>query len=330
MVMEKCNVAIVGCGLAGVATAVAIQRAGHCATVLEQASGVTEVCDCLLGIKTKDRKTLTSLQVGAGIQLPPNCTRILQKWGILSTIELYATKPSNIILRAYKDGQILFKRHAPALAPQLFQPPHLFLHRAKFLEILVQEAVRLGVAFRFDATVTSIDFERARIRLLNGDGDEYDLILGADGSKSVCRGLLFGHSHGPQLSGEVAYRVMVPVKAIGEDEDLSVFTEDSDVSCWMGPDAHVVCYRLKEEDMVNVVLVGPNESPAFTDGAHSEQQEMEAQLANWDPRLQKILRLAKTVLKRRLQGSHEMASWSQPDGKFALVGDACHTSLPTL
>ena len=169
------------------------------------------------------------------------------------------------------------------------------------------------------------------IQLLNEkEEDAYDVVFVADGSNSACRGLLFGDSHGPQLSGEVAYRVMVPVKEVGEDKDLSVFAEDSDVSCWMGPDAHVVCYRLKEENIVNVVVVGPDDFPASAEGAHSEQQEMEARFANWDPRLQKLLRLAKTVLKRRVQGSHEMASWSHPDGKFALVGDACHTTIPTL
>ena len=123
---------------------------------------------------------------------------------------------------------------------------------------------------------------------------------------------------------------MVSVKEVEEDKELSVFAKDSDVSCWMGLDAYVVCYRLEKEDMMNVVLVGPNEFPLFTDSAHSEQQEMEARFANWDPRLQKLPRLGKTVLKRRLQGSHEIASWSHPDGKFALVGDACHTMLPTL
>lgn len=282
-------------------------------------------------INTKKGKGLNFPQVGAGIQLPPNCTRIFEKWGVLSTIESYATSPSNITLRSYKDGQVLFKRSARVHAQGTLQAPHLFLHRADLLKCLVEEALRLGVTFRFDATVRRIDFGKATTQLLDDEEeDAYDVIFGADGSQSVTRGLLFGNSHGPQLSGEVAYRVMVPVEEVEEDKELSVFAKDSDVSCWMGPDAHVVCYRLEKEDMVNVVLVGPDQLPAFTDSAHSEEQEMEARFANWDPRLQKLLRLAKTVLKRRLQGSHEMASWGHPDGKFALVGDACHTTLPTL
>lgn len=190
--------------------------------------------------------------------------------------------------------------------------------------------MRLGVAFHFNAAVTKIDFEKARILLSDGKEYGYDVIFGADGSKSVCRGLAFGELLGPQFSGDVAYRLMVPVCDVKEDEELSIFLEGSDVSCWMGPDAHVVCYRLKEESMLNVVLVGPYDSSALGDGTHSDLQEMEALFANWDPRLHKLLRLAKTVLKRRLQGSHLMASWNHPDGKFALIGDACHTTLPTL
>lgn len=328
--MEKCNVGIVGCGLGGVATAVAIQRAGHHVTILEQANGVNEVCNDLPRIQTYHGKKLTSLQVGAGIQLPHNCTRILKNWGILSTVQLYATLPSNVVLRAYKDSRVLFKRQNPAIADNVHGTPHLLLHRANFLKTLFEEAKRLGVVFQFGAIVTSIDFEQAKIRLLDGGECAYDVIFGADGSKSVCRELLLGKLHGPQLSGDVAYRIMIPASEVKADEELSAFTEGSDISCWMGPDAHAVCYRLKEENMVNVVLVGPYNSSASGDGACSDRQEMEALFANWDASLQKLFRLAETVLKRRLQGSHEVTSWIHPNGKFALVGDACHTTLPTL
>ena len=276
------------------------------------------------------KKGLTSPQVGAGIQLPYNCTRVLKKWGILSRIESYATRPSSVILRAYKDGRVLFKRNTPALAEGMCETPHLLLHRAKFLKTLVEEAIRLGVVFRFGATVTMIDFEEVKIHLWDGETYKYDVIFGADGSKSVCRALLFGESHGPQLSGDVAYRIMIPVSEVEKDNELSAFVESHDISCWMGPDAHVVCYRLQEESMLNVVLVGPHDSSALGGSAHSDKEEMEALFSDWDHRLQKLFGLAETVLKRRLQGSHEMASWSHPSGKFALVGDACHTTFPTL
>lgn len=188
--------------LAGVANAIAIQRAGHRATILEQASGANEVGDGLHKIRPDYSIRLTSTQVGAGIQLPSNCTRILNKWAILSTIELYATRPSNVILRGYKDGGTLFRKHTPAPVPCIFEPPHLFLYRAEFLRILVEEAVRLGVAFRFNAAVTKIDFEKAKILLSDGKEYGYDVIFGTNGSKSVCRELAFGESLGPQLSGD--------------------------------------------------------------------------------------------------------------------------------
>ena len=276
------------------------------------------------------RKKLIPPKIGAGIQLPYNCTRVLNKWGILSTVELYATRSSKIILRAYKDSRVLFKRHAPAIAGGTYETPHLLIHRARFLSTLVEEAIRLGVIFRFSATVTMIDFEEAKIRLLDGKEYKYDVIFGADGSKSVCRALLFGDSHGPQLSGDVAYRIMVPVSEVEKDSELCGFIESPDVSCWMGPDAHVVCYRLQEESTFNIVLVGPYDPSPSGDSGHSDKQEIEALFADWDHRLHKLFRLAKTVLRRRLQGSHEMTSWSHSGGKFALVGDACHTSLPTL
>ena len=82
--------------------------------------------------------------------------------------------------------------------------------------------------------------------------------------------------------------------------------------------------------MVNIVIVGPYSRSVNDADAQSERQEVRDLLATWNPRLQKLLELSTGILKRRLQGSHRMESWSHPGGKFVLVGDACHTSLPTL
>ena len=207
---------------------------------------------------------------------------------------------------------------------------HLLIHRGELIRIFVAEAKKLGVSIQLASRITGIDYERPSIHFMDRVRADYDAIFGADGSKSFCRSLLFGDFCGPQLSGDVAYRMTVPVETVASEGTLSTFVEDSGVSCWMGPDAHAVCYQLKESGIVNVVLIGPY-NPSLNDAnAQSERQEVRDLLAAWDPRLQKLLELSTSILKRRLQGSHRMESWSHPGGKFVLVGDACHTSLPTL
>ncbi len=235
------------------------------------------------------------------------------------------------MLRTYGDGSLLCEAHLPQLVEGADETSHLLIHRGELIRILVAEARKIGVCIQLASRVTGIDFERPSIQFMDTGRLDYDVVFGADGSKSLCRSLLFGDSCGPQLSGDVAYRMTVPVETIASDKTLSPFVEDSSVNCWMGPDAHAVSYQLKESGMVNIVLVGPyNPSVNPDDDAQSDRQDVEDLLARWDPRLRRLLGLSTCILKRRLQGSHEMETWSHPGGKFVLVGDACHTSLPTL
>ena len=62
----------------------------------------------------------------------------------------------------------------------------------------------------------------------------------------------------------------------------------------------------------------------------ADLQEMRAFFAGWDPKLRALLGLVQGTTKWRLLNNEEMESWSHPKGKFALLGDACHASLPYL
>ena len=197
----------------------------------------------------------------------------------------------------------------------------------------MNEAIRLGVLFQFGLEVTSIDFEKPAIQFSNNGGKfcSFDVIFGADGINSVCRRLLFGDIISTRFSGDTAYRLIIPVGDIEGDEKLLQFLAGFDVSCWMGPSGHVVCYRLKAGSLLNVVLVGPDNTDRSSDAAvQSDKQVIQTIFREWDPCLHSMFQLANKVLKTRLNDSHEMASWSHSDGKFALVGDACHASLPFL
>lgn len=231
-----------------------------------------------------------------------------------------------MVLRAYRDGDVLYKRKLNV--GRTLDTPHLLTHRADFLGALAQEAVRLGVLIQFNSTVARIDFSKPAIELLGHGEVEYDAIFGADGQKSFCRDTLLGYPDPPQLSGDLAYRIVIPVSEMDHDKELVGLLESFDISCWMGPHAHVVCYQLKE--LFNVVLIAPDSSSVTLDGAKTDMQEIEAILSDWDAQLRRLFQLAKGVLKRRLWSSLEMTNWSHPNSTFALIGDACHVSTPHL
>ena len=269
-------------------------------------------------------------QIGAGIQIPPNSTRILKRWGLLDKIEAVSVRPSDFILRSYRDGRVLSKQNMIPHAERQYGVPYLHIHRADYHRILVAEAERLGVTVILNSTVIMIDFENPSVRLKNKQDFYADLILGADGLKSTCRESLLGHSSPPCLTGDLAYRIIVKASDMRKHPDLRELAEKPAINYWMGPDAHAVCYLLKGGDLYNIVLICPDNLPEKVTTAKADVQEMQDFFEKWDPKLRTLLGLVQETSKWRLQNSNEMKTWSHPSGKFALLGDACHATLPYL
>lgn len=208
--------------------------------------------------------------------------------------------------------------------------PYLHIHRADYHKILLREAIRLGVKVLLDSTVTGVDFEVPAIHLKGKPDFHADVILGADGLKSACREALLGHPDPPRLTGDLAYRIIVKAEDMKKHAELSEFLEHPCINYWMGPDAHAVCYFLQGGGLYNIVLICPDNLPEKVNIENANLEEMRTFFENWDPRLKVILGLVQETKKWRLQNSEEMKTWCHPSGKFALLGDACHATLPYL
>ncbi|KAK5236506.1 hypothetical protein LTR47_002457 [Exophiala xenobiotica] len=311
MAKPQLHVAVIGAGLGGLAAAIGMTRSGHRVTLLEQAPELGEV--------------------GAGIQIPPNTTRILARWGILPAIEKVSVRPNNIIMRSYRDGKILSSQPLIPVCEDVYGYPYLHIHRADYHKILVEEARKCGVDIQLDSYVTGIDFERPAVHVKNrSEPFLCDLIIGADGLKSVCREALLGRSDPPYLTGDLAYRITVPAEAMKAHPLLTDLAAVPNLNIWLGPDSHVVCYLLRGDNLYNIVIASPDNLPELVNQQKADLEEMHAMFRNWDPKLRALLDLCKETSKWRLQNSREMRSWCHPSGKFTLLGDACHATLPYL
>lgn len=215
-------------------------------------------------------------------------------------------------------------------AEERYGVPYLHIHRADYHKILVAEAERLGVSIRLGSTVTKIDFEKPSLHLKDKPEFHADIIFGADGLKSVCREALLGHSDPPHLTGDLAYRIIVKAEDMKKHPDLVDLAEKPAINYWMGPDGHAVCYLLKGGGLYNIVLICPDNLPEMVNTAKADVQEMRDFFKDWDPKLKALLGLVQETSKWRLQNSEEMESWSHSSGRFALLGDACHATLPYL
>jgi salicylate hydroxylase len=269
-------------------------------------------------------------QVGAGIQIPPNSSQILKRWKLLDKVQAASVRPVDFILRSYRDGKVLSRQNVLPYTEERYGAPYLHIHRADYHRILLQEAQRLGVEIRLGSTVTGINFVKSSASIKDKPDFVADVIIGADGLKSVCREALLGRPDPPHTTGDLAYRIIVKVEDMKKHRALWELFDPPCINFWMGPNAHAVCYLLQGGSLCNIVLIRPDNLPDSVNMARADLQEMLDFFKDWDPRLRTLLGLVQETRKWKLRNSQEMQSWSDLHGRLVLLGDACHATLPYL
>lgn len=315
------SILIVGAGLAGLATAISLAQAQpgcrHKITILEDAPALAPI--------------------GAGLQLTPNATRLLSRWGLLNDIEAFGAEPRRLAVHRYSSGEILVEddRFSENIRKRFPGAPFIDVHRGHLQLTMVRRAQELGVEVIMNAKVLDIDFEGeadARVRVTTGSGKQYlaDLLVGADGIRSRCREALVHRPDPPLPTGDLAYRIILTLDQLGEDEELGRWVAHPEVHFWIGPHSHVVGYSVRRGQMFNLVLLCPDDLPADIDRQKGELQEMKSLFSGWDPVLKRFLDKVDRVDKWKLMHRTELDRWVSNSGNLVLVGDACHPMLPYL
>ncbi|KAH7405690.1 hypothetical protein DE146DRAFT_420738 [Phaeosphaeria sp. MPI-PUGE-AT-0046c] len=311
---RELDIVIIGAGLSGLAAAVQCAISGHSVTVLEGAKELAEI--------------------GAGLQLTPNATKLLQAWGVLETIKDQVCEPKTLTVHSYK-GKIL--AHEDGFDQNMrrkYNAPFADCHRVDLQQALVKRAEELGVDVVLNAKVSKIDFgssqgSEATITTEAGQGYVADLVVGADGLWSTCRSVMLGQRDPPLPTGDLAYRIVLKIEQI-HDPKLREMVQTPGCRFWAGPDAHAVAYSMRGGNMYNVVLLVPDdleEGVARTSGSVNEMKEL---FEGWDPVLTQLLACVSQVDKWKLMHRSELASWVNPQSNLVLIGDSCHPMLPYL
>ena len=175
----------------------------------------------------------------------------------------------------------------------------------------------------------TVNLSASQLELGTGESYAADLIIGADGEHSICRESLLGHGDPPLSSSDVIYPLAIPAYSVAAH--LPAIIDPPCVHTWYGLNSHAVCYQLLKNGIFNIILTLPESEGAATIGSRpADLDAIRNQCKEWDPRFQQLLNLAESSLKWTLLQTKELETWTHHSGRFILVGDSAHATLPYL
>lgn len=305
-------VLIAGAGIAGLSAALAFAGRGFAVRIFERAEKLEEV--------------------GAGLQLAPNATRILQRLGVLDELLESAVEPEAIVLRRADSLREIGRVPLGAAARRRWGAPYLVSHRADLQRALLNAVARQpGIALSTGTAVRDIDLDGPLPTLSVGDAEGEKsvsgrLIVGADGVWSTIRALS-GKTGESRFVGQLAWRRTIPADAPATRALLAVSPPDR-VTAFLHPGFHMVAYPVKRGTAINLAAFTPTRIemvPGWSGKA--DLSLLRRAVYGTAPALAALVEDESEWLAWPIHVADLDAPWSSPTG-LALIGDAAHAMTP--
>ncbi len=301
------TIAVVGAGIGGLAAALSLARTGHSVTLIERRIGFSEI--------------------GAGLQLSPNASRILLDFGLGPALRRIATEPERVSIRAIRSGRDLGQVALGPYMRERFGAPYWVVHRADLQTILL-DAVRSqpGIRLLMGRTVDGAESGpgQALLSLTNTGGTREtlsaDLVVGADGIWSKVRHAI-GETGQPTFGRSVVWRATM------RREEAPPELAGNETGLWLGREGHVVHYPIGGGRLVNVVVIARRRRPVDGWAAPGDRQDLLKSFAAASPNLERLLVVPQ---QWHLWSVFDRPVGAMAKGRIALLGDAAHPILPFL
>jgi salicylate hydroxylase len=300
-------VLIAGAGLGGLAAAACLIKRGFSVRIFEQAPQLGEI--------------------GAGIQQSANSVRVLYDLGLRDALDKVGVRPKDYEFRRFDTGELLHKIPFAEEHERKHGAPYYHLHRADFHQMLVDKVRSMDPAcVTLNAKVTGFTegAQAVTVKLADGSAVAGDVLVGADGIKSIVRPTIAGEMPA-RYTGYVAWRVTVP------REKLAPGIMEMVGAVWCGPRNHCVIYWLRSGKLLN--FVGCPEHAEWDEESWTQRrpwEELKADYAGWHPKIQAIIDAAERdeCYRWALNDRKPIRHWSTE--RVTLLGDAAHPTLPFL
>ena len=300
--MRPLKVVVIGGGIGGLTVASALIARGIAVEVYEQTEELTPV--------------------GAGIQLTPNAVKVLRALGLEAGLQESGFFPQATVGYDWRSGKTVFHTPLAGECERLYSAPYVQIHRADLQRILCEKLPSTTVRLGRRCVAVSDNGSSAIARFADGSEAEANLVIAADGIRSVARTTLFTEGT-PRFTGNICWRSVIPFN----EPDYDLVSPNNAI--WFGPRGHVVTYYVKGGKGVN--LVACLETETWTEeswNARSTPAELRAAYAGWHPKLQRLFERAHEVFKWGLFDREPMPAWTI--GRVTLLGDSAHPMLPYL
>jgi salicylate hydroxylase len=263
-------------------------------------------------------------EIGYGIQMGPNVSRMLDRLGLLKALEPHSVFPDALILVDALDNREITRIALGRKFLERYQYRYFVIHR-RDLHGEILEACKRREEITLEASRGLVSFEERGnsviVRCENGAECEGAALIGAEGLWSPTRAAIVNDGP-PRVAGHVTYRGVVPTGEIIDRSHLDSMT------IWVGPDLHLVQYRLRGGAVMNNVATVSSRRFRRGEKEFGGWDELEEVVSRADPRVRDMLRYFSRDRNWVLHDREPVTNWSR--GRATLLGDAAHPTLQYL